>query len=371
MSDLIGWDVGGAHLKAVRVENTTVRAVVQLPCTLWLGPEHLDRALDDALRQLGPVDGHAVTMTGELVDYFPDRAEGVRRLAGLLSERLPNLRIWAGPLGFIAPERASSEVREVASANWLASVTWTARRLPQGLFADMGSTTTDLVPFAEGASRHRGFTDAERLAEAELVYTGAVRTPSWRLPETIPFAGRIQGIMAEYFATIADAHRLRGVLPDGIDLHDTPTIAANPSRRALPGSHESSDAISAMRIRRSGVRWPKVSRAGSLSNCAACRAGVFQGRELDREAPVLGAGAGRFVLHELAAALGRPYRDFAEIVEGAAETAGERRNCCPCRSRGITCRIERLTDRVHPVPPNLIGSIPAAERAAKAQVIRI
>ena len=262
--------------KAVRVENTTVRAVVQLPWTLWLGPEHLDRALDDALRQLGPVDGHAVTMTGELVDYFPDRAEGVRRLAGLLSERLPNLRIWAGPLGFIAPERASSEVREVASANWLASVTWTARRLPQGLFADMGSTTTDLVPFAEGASRHRGFTDAERLAEAELVYTGAVRTPLMAVAQTIPFAGRIQGIMAEYFATIADAHRLRGVLPDGIDLHDT----ADHRGKSV---EESAARIARMVGCDLGNAHPQewralaeLSRAGSLSNSCKLPSGRFR-----------------------------------------------------------------------------------------------
>src|SRR5919205_976028 len=129
MVDFIGWDVGGAHLKAARIEKTTLRQVIQLPCTLWLGLEHLDRALDDALRQLGSAPGHAVTMTGGFVDYFPDRTEGVRRLTGLLCERLPDLRIWAGPLGFIAPERASSEVRAVASANWLASVTWTAGRL--------------------------------------------------------------------------------------------------------------------------------------------------------------------------------------------------------------------------------------------------
>src|SRR5215468_8637824 len=104
MAGIIGWDVGGAHLKAARVEGVRLTEAMQLPCTLWLGPEHLERALEQAVRRLGSADGHAVTMTGELVDYFPDRAEGVRRLVDLLSKRLPNLRIWAGPLGFIAPE---------------------------------------------------------------------------------------------------------------------------------------------------------------------------------------------------------------------------------------------------------------------------
>jgi len=319
MSDFIGWDVGGAHLKAARVENTTLRQVIQLPCTLWLGLEHLDHALDDALRQLGSADGHAVTMTGELVDYFPDRAEGVRRLLGVLRERLPKLRIWAGPLGFVAPERASSEVRAVASANWLASVSWAARRLSYGLFADMGSTTTDLVAFTEGASRHRGFTDAERLAEAELVYTGAVRTPLMAVAQTIPFAGRVQGVMAEYFATIADAHRLRGVLPEGIDLHDTAdhrgkTVEESAARIARMVGCDLADARP--------EEWRALAESFArrqLDQLVQAAERVLSHGELDRDAPILGAGAGRFVLRELAAALGRPYRDFAEILEGAAE----------------------------------------------------
>ena len=40
----------------------------------------------------------------------------------------------------------------------------------------MGSTTTDLVPIVGGRVAARGYTDAERLAAGELVYTGATRT---------------------------------------------------------------------------------------------------------------------------------------------------------------------------------------------------
>src|SRR4026209_1657056 len=108
MASFIGWDVGGAHLKAARIEGTTLRQVIQLPCTLWLGPEHLDRALDHALSQLGSAGGQPVTMTARLVVYLWERAEGVRRLTGLLRERLPNVRIWAGPLGFLRPEAAQN-----------------------------------------------------------------------------------------------------------------------------------------------------------------------------------------------------------------------------------------------------------------------
>ena len=70
-------------------------------------------------------------------------------------------------------------------------------------------------------SRHHGLTDAERLADWELVYAGAVRTPLMAIAQTISSRGREQGVMAEYFATIADAHRVTGRLPEGLDLHDT------------------------------------------------------------------------------------------------------------------------------------------------------
>ena len=103
MATVIGLDVGGAHLKAARAEGGRVAEVIQLPCTLWLGLEHLDRALDQALGRIGAADAHAVTMTGELVDLFQDRSEGVRRLSALLGGRLPGARIWSGALGFLPP----------------------------------------------------------------------------------------------------------------------------------------------------------------------------------------------------------------------------------------------------------------------------
>jgi probable H4MPT-linked C1 transfer pathway protein len=320
---IIGWDVGGAHLKAARVEKGRVAAVVQLPCTLWLGLEHLDRALGEALARLGAADAHAVTMTGELVDLFPDRADGVRRLSSLLGERLPDVRIWAGPLGFLSSERAREEPRAVASANWLASVGWAARRLEQGLFADMGSTTTDLVPFANGQSRHRGVTDAERLAEAELVYTGAVRTPLMAVAQSISFRGRPHGVMAEYFATIADAHRLRGALPDGLDLHETAdrrgkSVEESAARLARMVGCDLEDA--------SMAEWRLLAGAFArrqMEQLVAAAERVLSHRDLEPDAPLVGAGAGRFLLRGLAAALGRTYRDFAELVEGAPEAREE------------------------------------------------
>src|SRR5437867_1357630 len=64
---VIGWDVGGAHLKVARLDATgAVERVLQLPCPLWQGMDHLHRALDQACASLTPAPVHVMTMTGEM-----------------------------------------------------------------------------------------------------------------------------------------------------------------------------------------------------------------------------------------------------------------------------------------------------------------
>jgi (4-(4-[2-(gamma-L-glutamylamino)ethyl]phenoxymethyl)furan-2-yl)methanamine synthase len=79
-SNIIGWDIGGAHLKAVLLnEKGEVVDCLQLPCPLWKGLDYLQRAIIDAQAQLNKSHAlqalqiapsgacHAITMTGELV----------------------------------------------------------------------------------------------------------------------------------------------------------------------------------------------------------------------------------------------------------------------------------------------------------------
>ena len=85
MSVVIGWDIGGAHLKAARVKHARVEAVVQAATPLWLGLDSLESAFDTLCAQLGQADRHVITMTGELCDAFPSRREGVAGLAAILT----------------------------------------------------------------------------------------------------------------------------------------------------------------------------------------------------------------------------------------------------------------------------------------------
>ena len=53
---VIGWDLGGAHLKAARLDGSgRVLEVVQVACRLWEGMHHFHSAVDDVGRALGDV----------------------------------------------------------------------------------------------------------------------------------------------------------------------------------------------------------------------------------------------------------------------------------------------------------------------------
>jgi len=213
-----GWDLGGAHLKAAQVERGgRLVTALQVPCRLWLGMEELAQSLRTARQQLRRSRRHGVTMTGELADLFADRAEGVARLSRTMAETLAGdeLRLYAGSLGFVATP--GDHWQAVASANWHASARFVARRCPDALFIDIGSTTTDIVPLRNGEVKAVGYTDDERLVSEELVYTGATRTPVMAVATSVPFGGQRQRLMAEHFATMADVHRLTGELPADAD----------------------------------------------------------------------------------------------------------------------------------------------------------
>ncbi len=326
MSRVIGWDIGGAHLKAALAEDARIARVIQLPCPLWLGLDRLHAALAEALALLGPAERHAATMTGELADIFPDRATGVAQIAGILAGAIAPLRLYT-PAGLVAPGEAARHAEAIASANWHATAALVARTVQAGLVVDMGSTTTDLVPVAGGAPRPHGFTDAARLAAGELVYTGLVRTPLMALADRVPFGGGWTTPAREMFATTADLYRLLDELPDGADLLATAdgqakTAAASRTRLARMVGHDAADADAA--AWRALAAWFAEAQLRQLIDAAMQ---VLSRGTVPAAAPLVAAGAGRLVVARLAERLGREVRDFALLpaVDGAAHAA----ECAP------------------------------------------
>ena len=139
MNAVIGWDIGGAHLKAVRVESGIVVDAVQVASPLRLGLPRLAQSFAEARARIGAAERHAITMTGELADTFACRAEGVEALAALAARELvPGaMVVYAGRAGFVAPDAARKHTEDIASANWHASATLIARSRRDALLADM------------------------------------------------------------------------------------------------------------------------------------------------------------------------------------------------------------------------------------------
>ncbi|HEX4262557.1 MAG TPA: hydantoinase/oxoprolinase family protein [Acetobacteraceae bacterium] len=320
MSTIIGWDVGGAHLKAARAEDGRLVQVLTLPCPLWLGRDRLDAALAEAVAILGPADRHAATMTGELADIFASRAEGVVGITTTLAAAFGAERValWAGTEGFVAAEEAGPLAGAIASVNWLATATLAARTIPDALVADIGSTTTDLVPIAAGAVAARGLSDAERLGCGELVYTGIARSFVMALADRVPFAGAWTPLACEYFASSADIHRILGELPEGADLLPAAdgrekTVAASVARLARMVGRDAADA--------SAGEWRALAAflaEAQLRSVADAAALVLSRAALPEAAPVIGCGIGRHLAARLAARLGRPYRALFEDEAASA-----------------------------------------------------
>lgn len=335
---VIGWDIGGAHLKAALAENGRLRDVRQQACTLWLGLEHLQTAIEKILRAWPQANRHAVTMTGELVDLFTDRASGVRALIDQLSERLPSqaLYVYAGRAGLLpAPMALDSEPIVIASANWLASAHYAAARLQRGVLIDIGSTTVDVIAFAEGAVLSDSVSDSDRLRRDELVYSGVVRTPVGVLARRVPFDGVWQNLAAEVFATTADVYRLLDSLPADADLMASAdgrgkSLAESAARLARMLGRDAADAEPAA--------WRQVAaylarRQLDTINDALDRS--LSGDPRLADAPLVGAGVGRFLVRRLARHSARDYVDFGALCGVQGTLADAAAGCAPAAALAL------------------------------------
>lgn len=329
---MIGWDLGGAHLKAARLDGSgRVLEAVQVPCRLWEGMHHFHSAVDEIEAALGTAPTHAVTMTGEMVDFFPSRGEGVATLVTAITKRLSGstLRFYAGKRGYLDPAAALREPDAVASANWVATAALVAARQSPALVIDVGSTTTDLIPVLDGQVRAVGQDDAGRLVRGELVYTGVVRTPVMALAERAPFAGEWVPLIAEFFATSADLYRVLERLPEGADQHPAAdggqkTIEASARRlvRMLGRDFDPSLLGACRRL----ARWLAEAQLRRIED--ACNR-LWSRELLPDDAPIVAAGVGRFLVRDLAARHGRRCLEFGALVPCAPGVEGRVSDCAP------------------------------------------
>lgn len=332
---IVGWDIGGAHVKACLMLGGRVVDVAQWACPLWQGMEHLERVLQQARTrwtQLATAT-HAVTMTGEMTDLFEHREDGVRRIATALSDALApssagGLQFYGGDGLWCGAGDAGLHWRRIASANWLATASHAAQVIAEGVLIDIGSTTTDLIAFRAGRVLGSSRNDTQRLATGELVYHGIVRTPLCALGPRITWQGRTLNVMNEFFATTADVYRLTGELDPAHDLHPSADNAAKdlPATRRRLARMIGSDARDAPAD--DWLAFANAWRARQVDELGGQLRRVMDAHGLSTSAIAVSAGCGDFLAADVLACAGaaldcRAYgREVARIAPDCGLRAG-------------------------------------------------
>jgi len=141
---------------------------------------------------------------------------------------------------------------------------------------------------------------------------------------------------------MADVWRLVGELPHDADPYPTPD-------RMGKSTQESAARLARMLGR-------DLSDAGLLGmidvarHFAACQAAEIEAAaaallardEIAVDAPVIGAGCGRFIARQVARNLGRPYYDFAELIECEPAARDMAAVCAPAVAVGLLAERELL-----------------------------
>lgn len=334
-TNIIGWDIGGAHVKAALINSHgEIVAIYQQPCPLWRGLDELPRAVNAIIEKLAGAKAiHAITMTGELVDLFDNRDDGVMRIIQTMTDLLSRCEIvvFAGQDGFL--ECAHVEARHyksIASANWLASALLAAKSQGSGLFVDCGSTTTDILLLNNGQVVAEGYTDYQRLLSQELIYTGIIRTAVMAVTQTALDQGKKISLMAEYFATMADVYRVTGELNEEHDQTDT---ADGAKKTVLASARRLSRMIGCDFYAKELPRWQQFAANLRIQQIQQIQVGCefrLSRHELSKESPLIGAGVGRFLVKQIALNLARPYVDFSDLFPIAtAEPSLTSADCAP------------------------------------------
>ncbi|MCS7111822.1 MAG: hydantoinase/oxoprolinase family protein [Ignisphaera sp.] len=224
---IIGFDIGGANIKAVKIgvydNQLTILHTIREYFPVWIRGK---KGLEEKLRKLKRVvigEGAeqyrvAICMTAELSDTYRIKREGVEHVVKASMDAFSD----AMDIGFVSYEmklvtgyEAVRNYTKIAGANWAASA-WLLERnsyrwgIENSVFVDVGSTTTTIIPIVSGRVYVRGFTDVEKLIVGELVYTGVLRSNVVGIVNSVPIKGFYARVCNERFALVGDVHLVLG-----------------------------------------------------------------------------------------------------------------------------------------------------------------
>ncbi len=310
----VGWDIGGAHVKLAYIDDNAL-CVHQWDCPLWKGIDELVIFIQSALADIPKhIVSHHVTMTGELVDIFTSRDQGVKEIMHVFLEQITSrssVKFFSRD-GLVDYEKALLDTASIASVNWIASGYCVSKKNENVIFVDIGSTTTDVLSIKNGGLKLNGLTDFERLRSGELVYTGVVRSCVNTLCQKIPYKGDLIPLMAEYFSMSSDIYRILEWLPAHADYGNT--MDGKPKDK-VSSTRRLARMIGEDYREEDQQEWTAVAQYVANQQMQMVENSVERILSLYEDKPIIvGAGVGRFLIEKIANKLSMDYQDFTQFV---------------------------------------------------------
>lgn len=169
-------------------------------------------------------DFFVITTTAELADCFKDKKEGINFIIDHIK------RVIDGEIFFLSNDlnfkilnisEARKNLYNIASANFIATGKYISERENEGIIVDIGSTTTDIIPFKNKKILSKN-NDLERLQNFQLIYTGVLRTNVATIVKNLKFREKKTKISSEYFSITADVYRILNEIDENDYVVETP-----------------------------------------------------------------------------------------------------------------------------------------------------
>ena len=290
---IIGWDIGGAHIKAVKIDlQKKTSKTEQIYSPIWKNINNLKKSIKLIKNKLGKTNYHAITMTAELSDIFSDRVNGVKYIVKLSSKILGEKNIFFySKKNFLKKKLAIKKTFELNSMNWHATASFISNSFPNCILIDIGSTTTDIIPIKNKRIISKSVNDYQRLKSNELIYLGVLRTP-------IQAIKKKQNLINENFANLSDVYRILNKIPSSIDLF--PTLDNKTKNK-----HDSARRIA--RIfgqdyeKKHFLKWKKTAHKIEREHLKILNMTIkkIEKKKKLNKVPIIGAGIGEFLVKKV------------------------------------------------------------------------
>ena len=304
---IIGWDIGGAHVKAIKIdfEKKSIKSK-QIFSPIWKNLSHLETSIKLLKKKLGKCDFHGITMTAELSDIFFNRPFGTKYIINSTSELLQKNKVffYNSKNGFLKKKKAVKKTSSINSMNWHASANFVSKYIPNCLFVDIGSTTTDIIPIKNGKIISKGMDDSKRLKNNELLYIGSLRTP-------ITAIEKKKNIIYENFSNVADIYRILKRIPKTLDLIPTQD---NKKKDIHSSARRLARIFGDDYKKKEFKKWRKISISLEKQQKIILKKNINKMKKkfFKKKVSIVGAGIGRFLIKDI---FKKNYVDFETKIK--------------------------------------------------------